>query len=139
MLFEHTRTLAAAAATDPDPRGTAAVIGSIDDGTLCEMKRSVHGTDAPVSRIVLALDGTIGESCQVEIWTLVERHSDVSDPTAQAVKQARKWLNATPAAPIIVQANKLTDFIGVLPGPGKLYVRNIVGPTSGGILMVAFL
>lgn len=123
----------AAAGVDVDPRATPA---TVRDDRLFEIPDTLRGSDGEVKRLLLALEGTAGQSATLEVYALDEAtgpQRTADSPTAG--KDARRFYRADTAG-IVVPVGSLRQFTENLPSKGTVYLRVTVAPAAAATLKV---
>lgn len=136
MLFLLQRAIAGGAAADPNPRGTASEIGAVPDEAITTLPLTLRGTNAPPGNVVLVLDGTAGQSAEVEVWAqsqTILTPGTYREPLTVAERQAREFhLAGTVTVPVGLAMSLATPWFG----PGNVYFRVVTAPASDAVLRV---
>ena len=138
MRFEMKRSVAGAAAADPDPR---AAPGDVPDAALMRCPLTIRNSDTVPGRLLLTAEGTTANTFGVEIWVLddtgLDRGAGLPDLPSQSDKANRQWYNCTPGGALTVTVGEVIEFSAVMPAPGTMYVRVTTAPAAAGVLKVA--
>ncbi len=116
-------------ADDADPRTTPAA--PVDDQILM-VPPTLENSDAPPSRMLLALEGTSGHTVTVTVYALAETSVGVFQE--QPDKATRRWYQHGTAVTVTVGAIA----VAVPCIPGKIYLRLTSKPVANATLRVAF-
>lgn len=137
MHFDLQRVLVGGASADPDPRGVPSVIATVPSAAMMSIPPVLPRTDTTPWRLLLALDGTAGQTATVEVWALTETQHPGAPPPLLTYDElgARDFHLA--AAGTIITVGTLAEVLDVIPGPGRIYVRVTVFPAANATLKVA--
>lgn len=125
---------AAATAECPDPASSP---GTVPAKYVFELGFALGASQTPMRRILLALDGTAGETLTVELWAVDDAtwpDQNADDPSAGLA--ARRFYRVGAAA-TTVTAKQVEEITAEVPARGRVYAR-VTGGTlaSAGTLLI---
>ncbi len=131
MKFD-TISLAAAASDMPDPRTNPADVPFV---AIKPTPQTLTNTDETPTTVVLALEGTTGQSATVTLYVLDEPSSDVfaAPENPHSGDAARRFYQASAATSISVGSVTLLRAL-----PGKIYYRVTGAPAAASVLKIGF-
>ncbi len=133
MRFIMIRAFAGAQADDPDPRSAPA---TVPEEALMVVPATLPNTDAQPRRLLVAAEGTAGQTIGVELWALEEPVTPLGGQGDPQAPGDRKFYRLT-TAELVSTVGQLREYTANMPGPGKLYVRLTTAPAAASVLKVA--
>jgi len=134
------------AAADPDPRTSPE---QVPDRNVGDVPATMLGTDQSPQTLVVALEGTTGQSATIQLWTIEDPVNTqiIADPKAE--KAARRYYSV--GEPLTLSVGDALTFIGEqgsganvliakVPCPiGRVYLQVTTRPAADATIKVGWL